>query len=210
MAQDDGFADRPVPVKKGGGCLKWLLILGAISGFFVLACCGFLGGAAYLFKPTMVQSDPEVRTLAAEVANLDVPADLHGKLGMKIDNFMMTMRICSFEHSDGRGQMMLTEMKMKVGDQAQQEEQLKQQMRQQGAGEMRTLNVEHSETRELTINGQPAEFTFAEGQDAATSTKYHEVKGQFTGKNGVASLHLQLEDEVWDEAAVTQMLEAAK
>jgi len=210
MAQNDGFNDRPADAPKGSGCLKWVLILGAIGGVALLACCGVLGWFGYQFKPTVVQADPEVRTLAAEIAPFQIPAEFTGKVGVKMDNSFMAMRMCAFEHKEGRGQLQISEMQVKVGDQQQQQAQLKSQMQQQGAAEMKTLNIENSETREVTINGQPAQFTFAEGQDAATSTKYREVKGQFTGKNGVANLHLQLEDEAWDEAVIQQMLDAAK
>jgi hypothetical protein len=210
MAQNDGFNERPVNAPQGSGCLKWVLIFGAIGGVLVLACCGVVGWFGYQFKPTVVQTDPEVRTMVIEVANFQVPEDFRGKVGIKMDNSFMAMRMCAFEHKEGRGQLQISEMQVKVGDPKQQEAQLKGQMQQQGAAEMKVLNIQKSETRELTINGKTASFTFAEGQDAATSTNYREVKGQFTGKNGVATLHLQIEDEAWDEAAVQQMLDAAK
>ncbi|HUQ69915.1 MAG TPA: hypothetical protein VM165_10350 [Planctomycetaceae bacterium] len=210
MSQNADFDAQPAPVKQGSGCLKWVLIFGAIGGVCVLGCCGAMAWFGYQFKPTIVQTSPEVRAMAAEIANFDIPEDFQGKMGMKMDNSFMSMRMCQFEHQTGRGQMQLMEMKVKVGDPKEQEQQLKQQMQQQGAAEMKTLNIVKSETREITIHGQPAQFTFAEGQDASTSTTYHDVQGQFTGKNGIAKLHLQVEDEVWDEEAVMQMLEAAK
>lgn len=210
MSRDDGFDDRPPVPKKSSGCLKWFLILAGIGGVMSLVCCGVTGYMFYLFKPTIAETDPDVRTLAAEIADLRIPADFRGKLGIKMDNSLMAMRVCSFEHKDGRGVLQLSEMKVKVGDPQKQEADLKQQMRQQGAAELRTLNIESSETREITIRGQPVSFTFAVGQDSSTSTKYHEVQGQFQGKNGLATLHLQVEDEVWDETAIVEMLEAAK
>ncbi|MDZ4684738.1 MAG: hypothetical protein SH850_06570 [Planctomycetaceae bacterium] len=210
MSHNADFDPQPAPVKQKSGCLKWVLIFGAIGGVCVLACCGVFGYGVYLFKPTMVQSSPEVKALAAEIADFDIPEDFQGKMGMKVDNFMVSMRICDFEHQTGRGHMQLVEFKVKFGNPKDHEAQLKRQMQEQGAAEMKTLNIVKSETREITVLGQPAQFTFAEGQDASTSTSYHDVQGQFTGKNGVAKLHLQVEDEVWDEEAVVQMLEAAK
>lgn len=210
MAQNDGFNERPANAPQGSGCLKWVLIFGAIGGVIMLACCGVIGWFASQSKFTVVQTDSEIRTLVTEIAGFEIPEDFRGKAGVKMDNPIVAMRMCAFEQADGRGQLQISEMKMKFGDPKQQEAQLKAQMQQQGAAEMKTLNIQQSETREVTINGQPASFTFAEGQDAATSTNYREVKGQFTGKNGVATLHLQIEDEVWDEAAVQQMLDAAK
>jgi hypothetical protein len=210
MAQTDGFNERPADAPKGSGCLKWVLIFGAVGGVGLLVCCGVLGYIGYQFKPIVAQTDPEVRTMVAEIASFAVPEDFHGKVGVKMDNSFMAMRMCAFEQKEGRGQLQISEMQVKVGDPKDQEAQLKAQMQQQGAAEMKTLNIQQSETREVTINGQPAQFTFAEGQDAATSTNYREVKGQFTGKNGIANLHLQVEDEVWDEEAVQKMLDAAK
>jgi hypothetical protein len=72
------------------------------------------------------------------------------------------------------------------------------------------LEVKSSEEREFTIRGQPVKLTFAEGEDVSSSTGYHQVSGQFAGKNGPATLILQLEDAAWDEAAVVEMLESMR
>lgn len=217
MSTDDPFARRNQldpsevqPVEKKSGCLKWVLIFGGIGLVGTLICCGVAGFVGYQMKPTVVNTPPEVTALAQEITDIAIPAEFVGKAGVKMNLGFMAMTLCQFEHTDNRGMLQLMEMKISVGDPKEGEAQLKEQMRQQGSEELKTLNVEKSETREVEIRGEPASFTISEGTDVESSTKYHEVKGQFKGKNGVAILQLQLEEEAWDAEAIDAMIESIK
>lgn len=199
------------PVKEGSGCLKWFLILSAIGGVCLLLCCGVAGFVGYRMKPTVVTQPAEVVALAQEITDIAIPEDLVGKTGVKMNMLgIMSMTMCQFEQAEGRGSMQMMEMKINMGDQQAGDAALKQQMAAQGTPEMRQLNIEKSETRETTVRGEPAKFTIAEGKDVSTSTIYHELKGEFKGKNGVAKLHLQLEDEVWDAEEIDALIESIK
>ncbi len=150
----------------------------------------------------------DVAALAQEIADIEIPAAFAGKMGMKMNLGFMSMKMCTFEQTEGRGMLQLMEMQISVGDPKDGEAQLKQSMRQQGNQEMQALNIEKSETREYEIRGEKASFTFAEGKEINTSAPYREVKGNFKGKSGVAVLHLQLQEEAWDDEKITQMIES--
>jgi hypothetical protein len=215
MSFDDRFDRRddvdPAdvrPVKKEGGCWKWVLIFGAIGGVCLLLCCGVGGFMAYRMAPKIVSQPTDVAAMAQEIADIEIPSEFSGKMGMTMNLGFMSMKMCMFEHTAGQGMLQLMEMQISVGDPKDGEAQLKQSMRQQGNQEMRALNIEKSESREYEIRGEKATFTFAEGKEADTGTPYHEVKGNFKGKSGVAVLHLQLQEEAWDDEAITTMIES--
>jgi hypothetical protein len=207
MSQAEDFPEATQ--KQSSGCLKWVLVFLALGAVCGLACCGLVGYFAYQFKPTIVTTSPEVRQMAAEMVPFEIPDEFVGLEGVKVDNFMVAVLMCRFERQDGRGRLQLMEVQVKFGDPAEHEAQFKQQFRQQDGQELPTLTITSSEEREVTMNGQPTELTFAEGTDPETGTPYREVRGQFTGKNGMGTLHLQVEEDVWDEEAVLRMLSGA-
>ncbi len=219
MSDDDRFASlddqdaarsKPVGQPKGSGCWKWGLIFTAIGGVGMLVCCGVMAFIGYQMGTKMVMTPPEVDALAQTITDITIPDTLRGEMGMSMQNPLFDMQMCLFRETSARGQMQLMQFNFKIGDPAQNEAQFKQEMDKQKNAEMKELNVEETVTRDVVIRGEPTTFTFIKGKDVATSTDYREVKGQFKGKSGTAVLHLQLEAEVYDEAAIDAMLESIK
>ncbi|OYW24519.1 MAG: hypothetical protein B7Z55_01940 [Planctomycetales bacterium 12-60-4] len=215
MSFDDRFDRRDEvdpadirPVKKEGGCWKWVLIFGAVGFVCVLLCCGVGGFMMYRMAPKVVNQPADVAAMAQEISDIDIPETFVGKAGINMNLGFMSMKMCMFEHTEGQGVLQLMEMQVKIGDPKDGEAQLRQQMRQQGNAEIRGLNIEKSETREYEIRGEKASFTFAEGKDIDNGTPYREVKGSFRGKTGVAVLQLQLQEEAWDEEEIEQLVES--
>jgi len=173
-----------------------------------LTCCGACGYFVYLFIPKMSQSPAEVAQVTHEIVDITIPDDFQPVQSQKVDNFMAASRRCFYRHKEGRGVLVISEVMMKIGDPTSQQ-QFEQQMSQQPSPvDVKTLDPEKSETRPFSVHAQTVNFTFAEGNDVSSSTRYHEVIGRFTGKTGAATLTVQVEDSVWDEDVVVTMLKS--
>jgi hypothetical protein len=197
--------DRPPPTERRQ---SWLTVLGLGCGSLVAVCCGTCAIVGYvLFVPQIDQSPAEVERLTQEIVDMRLPDDFEPQQALRWDNWLFAARICIYQHRQGRGALQLTEMTIKLGDPAVAEAQIRSQLAEQDSlAEIRVLKVDTSEEREFTLRGQPVQFLFDAGEDVSSATRYHEVSGQFPGKNGPAKLILQVEDTAWNEAAVVEML----
>jgi hypothetical protein len=201
--------DDAPPQQKSGCGLKWLVLLGILFGGGALVCCGACGFLGFTFVPKVVQTPADVTALTQEIVDVKVPADFQPVNGMKLDNFAMAIRGATYRQQQGRGHLQFLEVAVKFGDPAANEAQFKQQFRQsQNGQELKVLKIDQSEVREFPVRGQPVSFRFEEGSDVSSATKYRQVSGEFPGKNGPASLTLQVEEDAWNEEAVVEMLKS--
>lgn len=201
------FEDTSPPARKSSsGCLKWFLILAGLGGVGIVACCGV---GYYLFMPQIVTQPAQVDALAQEIADIKMLPDFQGGTGVKMNFYFMEMRMCRYAHTSGKGELQLMELAMN-GNNAGGDAELEAQMQQQKQMEKKTLNVKSTETTEIEIRGQSATFTTVFGQDVSSKTEYYQVEGTFLGKNGPAKLMMQVEAEIWDDKAVSELLESLK
>lgn len=195
---------------RGCGC-RSVILLGLLGGMLFLVCGGACGFLVYLFTPSVSTSADEIVLIQQEIAPLAVPAFLEPVLAQKLDNPLVTLRQCVYRHQEGRGVLRLMETKVKFGeDEAGARQMLDQLSQDKTGGEIHRLEVSRSETREFIIQQESVPFRFDEGRDLSSATRYRQVSGDFRGKNGWARLILQLEEEVWDEDAVTALLNSLK
>jgi hypothetical protein len=210
MTSHDELDQAPAEERPARGCRRQATFFGLFGALTLAVFCGVCGLFGYLlFVPGIYQTPAEIAPITQEIVDVQVPDVFQPRLAMKWDNSLYAARLSMYQHQQGRGALQFTEIAVKVGDKAVAEAQLKQQMSQQDAmDEIKVLKVESSQSREFLVRGQPVKFTFEAGEDVSSSTRYHQVTGQFVGKNGPAALVLQMEDDVWDEAVVVEMLES--
>ncbi len=197
---DTGSPARP----RSSGCLKWFLVFAGLGAVGILGCCGV---GYYLFMPKIVTKPAQVDAFLQEVADVKMLPDFKGETGVKMNFVFMEMRMCRYAHTSGKGELQLMEMAMNANNAGGNAE-LEAQMQKQKQMEMKALTVKSTETRDLDIRGQSATFTTVFGQDVSSKTEYYQVEGTFLGKHGPAKLMLQVEAEIWDEEAVSELLES--
>ncbi len=197
--------ERAVPERRSSsGCLKWFLILAGLGGVGIIGCCGV---GYYLFMPKIVTKPAQVDELVQEIAEVKMLPDFQGETGVKMNFWFMEMRMCRYAHTSRKGELQLMEMAMN-GANAGGNAELEAQMQNQKQMEMKALNVKTTESREIEIRGQSATFTTVFGQDVSSKTEYYQVEGTFLGKNGPAKLMIQVEAEIWNPEAVSELLES--
>ena len=212
MADQDNWPANPNEPQStkssgGGGCLKIVLIVGALGLVCMVVCCG---GAFYFgsqFVPKVTNNAAEVAGVGQQIMKIDIPAEFEGEGAVTIDNAFMTMRIANFKRKTGDSQLMLLKMEMKFGDMKGQGDEFKNKMSGPKADD---LDIQKTETREFDINGEKVPFKFSEAVNRETKVGYHIVEAQMGTPTNFRTLRLVIEDDDYDEAEVVKMIESIR
>lgn len=200
----------PPPKAGMSGGMKAFLILVAILGTCCVLCCGIVGFFAYQMFPKVSQNPAEINAARDDIAKIDLPAGFQPEHMVKMDNFFMTMTAVEYRDPAIDGHFSLGEMQVKVGEPAQREQAMRQQLDRQGIGAPKNLRNAKSETKSIEIKGQECSFTFKRGEDAVSKKKMCQVQGVFEGKHGPVWIFLEMDQKAFKEDAVIKMLEGIK
>ncbi|WP_010583058.1 hypothetical protein [Schlesneria paludicola] len=217
MSERDSWNDPqspsevPVPPKKKGmsGCMLASLIVGGISFVGLLACCGLGGWFFSMVMPTITTEQAQVTAVAKKILNAEMLPDFTPQQAMTIDNMFFSMHIAEFKHKEGKGELMMGNVKVKIGDAAQANMQSTQ-FRGKFEDKMReTIDIKSSENHEVTMNGKKVNVVIGEGTYRATGKAVHTVTTDLEEGTSLTFLRLQMDDEIWNQDAVLKMLEGA-
>ena len=211
MAERDGWPDDPnVPTptqrKSGSGCGKVFLIVGGIGLVIMLLCCGIGGFFAWKLQPKIINNPVEVTELGKQILDVKIPDGFQPQNGIDMDNFAMTMRMATFTQKEGKGTLMLGELRMKIGDPNQKVD--FQQHRGPGGNQNPNLRTVKTETREFEVRGGTIPFRFSEAVDQNTQKQFRVVDGSLDSPGGATFIELTIEADAFDEDAVVEMIES--
>jgi len=218
MSGNDLWVDPPnepqpvqtVPKKRMSGCMLATLIGGGVGLVGLLTCCGIFAWFGSMMIPTTTNVPAEVTAVGRQILNVEVPADFQPTNAVTIDNMLMAMRIAQFKHREGKGEMMLNSMKIKIGNPGQANVP-PDQMRIKFEEEIRSsLDTKKSETHDVMVNGQKVSVTISEATDRNNGKGVHIATAEMRTSNGQSFILLRMDDDVWDQDAVLKMLEDAK
>jgi len=206
--QENSFDQPYPPEKQGMGCLPKVLIGLAVGGAVCLAlCCGL--GWYFTSQAMKTTEEPaEIEEIRRGIVNIDLPEDMPPSFGGEFNFGMFQMEMAGYGEQQGKFLML---MQMQVAGLS--EEEMKQQFRQQAAQQQNeSVRITNSETRTLTIDGQPEEFVFAEGmmQTDEGETPIRQVTGTFPSREGHGFLMLIVPEEEWNEDEVVEMIESIR
>ncbi len=183
------------------------------STFTIALTCIFVafGGCCFvtslLFRVEVVNTAAGVNEGAARITDWTLPPHFAGKSSLTIDNFLMKFDLVKFGHEQGRGLIVVGQLKWKTIQLSDQRAQI-QDFIEQFAPEMKKINIASSESQTLTVRGLPAKFQFGTGEDRASTTQYLEVTGIFRGKADDAILILQCEEGVLSSTEINDFLKS--
>jgi hypothetical protein len=145
--------------------------------------------------------------------DIDIPETYKPMQGMNLMAFRMVMYQTSQAEDGASG--MLTLMQMTIDQPGvtaeQQEQQLRDSMRQQQANQ--DFEASKSETREIEIRGEKVPFQFSEGtvDQGGQQQSMHTVSGVVTGtQDRSVMIQITVPDEAYDEQAIVEMLQSIK
>jgi len=195
------------PQKPGMSTLmKVMLVLLLICG---LICCGCCGGAWFWgSQQDFDMENPDgAREVAREVLKQPVPEDMFVPKGSMSFGFFsfFEMKMGLFEAAGGEGILMI--MKMKIPQQEGQEQEIEQAFKGQTAQHSESLIIESSESKTLNVKGiGEVDFLFSKGKQADSNKVFRQIQGGLPSPGGGALFLLQVEESIYDEAAIIEWL----
>jgi len=188
------------------------IILGVLAGLLLVCLCGagvVLATGLYATKKVVdfasenITSDPaEVEAVAGRIAAYELPQGFQPDYGMDI----MGYSLVGFKGDETRSNSHILLMQFPASANLTVEE-MEKQMRQAtqsqpyayGQQELKVV-----ETRDVTIKGQPATATIAEG--TGSGEDYRQFSVAFEGNGGPALLVYAARMSEWDDAAIEDFL----
>jgi hypothetical protein len=178
------------------GPVRLISIITTASSCVLFACAGCCYLVSMLFRPTVIDSPAGATEICEKITDWSLPTGFTGKSGLSADNMILRFDVARFVHHQGRGNLIVAQLKSKSALFAVSIKELAE----QNAPEIKKINVDEHQARTLTVRNLPAEFQIEKGEDRASTTKYCQVIGQFRGKQDDAILILQFEqDQLTDE-----------
>jgi hypothetical protein len=203
--------DEGPPAKAGmSSGMKAFLIVVAILGTCCVLCCGVGAFFIYSFYPKVSEAPADVDAARNEIAKIDLPAGFKPVRMVKMDNMALTMIAVEYEDPAIDGRISLAEMRVKMGQAAQNDEAIRGRLESGGFQTGKPLSNIKRETKTIKVNGQDCSFTFARGNQQGTKKKMREVSGAFDGPHGPAWISIEMDDAKFNEDAIVKMLEGIK
>ena len=192
------------------GCMLTSLILGGMGFVGLLVCCGVGFWIASTMAPKSTTDPKEVLESARKIIDIELPLDFSPDKSLTMDNMMFDFRIAEFKHKEGKGEMFLTSMRIKIGDPNQASQQ-SQPLRNDSENRLRgSLDIKKTESHDVTIHGKPVSVAIGEGTDRTSGKSVHTASTDFTHAGQLTIVMLRMDDEIWDQDAVLKMFENAK
>lgn len=185
----------------------FVFAIASSSILIATAGCCFL--TAWLFGPRIVESPKEVVQIASQITDWTLPDGFCVKMGLKYDFFFAKFNVAKFQNQQGRGLLIVGELKLDLPKHQNQDSQIREVI-ERNSPELKKINLDHRETRTLTVRGLPAVFEIGSGESHASTTRYRQVIGHFRGKSDDAILILQCEEDVLSDEQIDQFLKSIK
>lgn len=203
---EDPNVQSPTPAKKSSGCGKVILIVGGLMFLVLLVCGGGIGFFAYSFWPKIATQPAEVAAISKEILDLDIPEGFVPENAISMNNFMMTMRMAMYRHTDGKGNLVVGNFQMKVG---------KPNERpdidfNQKTSKSLNLKLRNTEVKEFSVRGKDVPFRFSDAINEETNEDYRVVEGEFSDGEVTTFLKLSVPEDSYDEEAAVKMIESIR
>jgi hypothetical protein len=192
-----------------GGCLKFALIIAALTGAMMLFCCGGVVWIGWGFVPKIAATPAEVKALGEQAMKIDIPPEFTADTGFSMDNWLLTMQMANYKHKDGGSVLLIGSLQIKFGDVKDQKDLFKKQTNKHSEDAFK-LDVKSTVEKEFTIRGTPTKFLFSEAVKAGNAEKMRVVSSEFTSPSGITMFHLVLKEETYDEEAVIKLIESIR
>jgi hypothetical protein len=184
--------------------LAWKILLGIFGGGLVLIV--ICVGVGYFVLQNIMTMDPaKVRSLAQEIAIIEVPDYFQPLMSMSIT----PVRMAFFEGEDHRGVFVLldaSDPKLRE-NRAAFETEMRNRMNQQMQGRFEQGEEVERQTETFEIKGESVEMEVVK-LETEDGTVYHEVSGSFEGSENLAYLFVKAPDDELSLAEIRQMIES--
>jgi hypothetical protein len=203
---EDPNVQSPTPAKKSSGCGKVILIVGGLMFLLMLVCGGGIGFFAYSFWPKIATQPAEVTAISKEILDLDIPEGYFPKKAISMNNFMMAVRMATYQQTDGKGSLVVGNFQLKVGkpDQSQKPDLTG------SDDDSKKLTIGETEIKEFPVHGKQVPFRFSDAVEDGSNEKYRVVEAEFGDAGLTTFLKLSVPEDSYDEEVVVKMIESIR
>ncbi len=171
--------------------LFYLIAIG--TSCVLVTCAGCCILAALFLQAERFEGPTGANDVASRITDWQLPPGFSGVYGATADNVLLKFDIAKFDHEQGRGTLVIAQIKWKLGNNSQSRD-MTEDLIKRFVPELRKIDETHCETRAATIRNASATFKICQGEDLASTTKLEQIKGHFPGKTADVVLMLQIED----------------
>lgn len=199
------------PRKKMNGCLLAAIIVGSIGGAMAVVCCGIGAWFTFQFVPKATKEPQEVATVHRKIWTVQLPEDFSPDSAFTIDNFAFSIQLATYRQKEGKGEFVVSSTSFKLGPPDQGDPDQTRPLRKNFEDGIRErIDVKKEESHEITIDGKKVSVRIGEGVDKQQNSPLHTVNASFELGGQHLIFLLRMDDDIWDQDAVLQMLENAK
>jgi hypothetical protein len=184
-----------------------IIIVLAVLAVICLGTCAavlLLGrGLGNIFSQSTVQDPAQVATVAAEIADFNLPAGFSPKGGFHMLGFTMAM----YTTSDNQSLITLIQTPTSATITDEDIQQMRDQSERQAGRQLQNFRI--LSTKDATIRGKPAKIIIQEGTTDNNVTIRQELVA-FSGKSGTAMLMVMAPVDQWNQAAYDKMVKSIK
>lgn len=179
----------------------------------LIIVCVLCAGSLYWFRPDVVDDPDAAAAVTEQMLEIDIPEGFQprGVIDWNVA-FLVSLRGAYYERAapQSEGTLTFVEVQSLSMDKPEVREHLRSALLEPGE-EAVELPVEESETRELTVRGEPVPFTFETRRDPAGDAAYRVIEGVVEGRRGPVLIIVRVAvDDGWDDAAVVNMIESIR
>jgi hypothetical protein len=183
-----------------------IIVLAVLVVFCLGACAAFLlagRSLGNLIGKSVVEDPGQVSTVAADIADFNLPGGFAPKAGFHMLGFTMAM------YATSDNQSMITLIQMPTSNTITDEDiqKMRDQSERQAGRQLQNFRI--LSTKDATIRGEPAKIIIQEGTTDNNVTIRQELVA-FSGKSGTALLMVMAPVDQWNQAAYDKMVKSIK
>ncbi len=186
----------------------WTLVLAVTLSLLVGSCC-LCGVFLSRQWPTFEQDPLAAEALTKELLAIEIPPNFEpqGTIDWHVW-LLLHMRGAYYVHTVDDGELSFLEVDSRFISQPDFRQHIIDSLHQHGAGSGFDLDVRKSESKTFSINGEAVPFNFLTAEDRTSGEGRRLVDGVVTLDGRPILISLWVDEDLWDEAMVTRLIES--
>lgn len=174
---------------------RLMSLLALASTGMLLCCCIPMVVLNVIFGVT-VENDPvKVHEIALKIVPIAIPIGFEGTEARFADNSLFRVKLAKFKHVEGRGKLVIGQLRtqvMRIEDEY--EFKNLQMLLNQISPGTRNLDVKERREEEILIEGNKVLIEVVDGTDIGSTTRIKQVAGAWSTSDSVVQFLLQVEE----------------
>lgn len=186
---------------------RLMSLLAMASSGMLLCCCIPLVALNMIFG-VAVENEPEkVHAIALRIVPIAIPSGFECVEARTADNSLFRVNLAKFKHSEGRGKLVIGQLRTRLFP-IENEYEFKnlQMLLNQISPGMRNLDVKERREEEILVDGKKVMIEIVDGVDIGSTTRIKQVSGAWSTDDFVTQILLQVEEGFYSREDIDAMV----